>query len=314
MKPTIRVNFEDFWAGYEKTNNYFYNLLVQKYEVIIDEEHPEILFYSCFGFKYLKYKCKRVLFLGENIRPDLTACDLAFSYDFNSNKRHFRLPLYSLYIEHHNMLDKLNKKLSREEAEQIWKSKSKFCCMVVSNPDCKERIDFYHNVSKIKQVDSGGRYLNNVGGPVEDKFEFIKDYKFVLSFENGIHDGYTTEKVLEPMFMHCIPIYWGNKLVHNDFNKNRFVNYFDFKSEEEVIQKMLEIDANDELGIQMIMEQPFNYQKVTYKEELQLVLIKLTKLIESEKTPIAQTFWSYVHRLKLKIPYFKKIAYSKLRG
>ena len=110
MKPTIRVNFEDFWAGYDKINNYFYNLLIQKYEVIIDEENPEILFYSCFGFKYLKYTCKRVLFLGENIRPDLTACDLAFSYDYNSSKRHFRLPLYSLYIEHHNMLDKLNRK------------------------------------------------------------------------------------------------------------------------------------------------------------------------------------------------------------
>lgn len=306
MKPTIKINFEDFWQGYEKTNNYFYNLLIQKYNVVIDEKHPEILFYSCFGFKYLKYKCKRVLYLGENIRPDLTACDLAFSYDFNSNKRHIRLPLYSLYIEHHNMLDKLNRKLSKVEAEQIWKSKTKFCCMVVSNPDCKERIDFYHNLSKIKRVDSGGRYLNNVGDPVSDKSEFIKDYKFVLSFENGIHDGYTSEKILEPMFMHCIPVYWGNKLVSKDFNIKRFINYFDFKTEDDVIQKLLEIDANDELGIQMIMEQPFNSQKAIYELELQQVLGKISKLIESKKTPIAKSFSSYLHRFKLKYPSSKK--------
>lgn len=314
MKPTIRVNFEDFWAGFDKNNNYFYNLLIQKYIVLIDEENPEILFYSRFGIKYLKYECKRVLYLGENIRPDLTACDLAFTYDFNSNKRHFRLPLYSLYIEALNITNKLERKIFREEAEYIWKSKTKFCCMVVSNPDCKERIDFYHNLSKVKHVDSGGRYLNNVGGPVLDKFEFIKDYKFVLSFENSIHDGYTTEKLLEPMLMHCIPVYWGNKLVHKDFNTQRFVNYFDFRSEEEVIQKLLEIDVSDELGIQMIMEQPFNAQKITYEQERQLVLDAISNLIQSKKTPIARTFWSYVHRFKMKIKYLKKLAYSKIQG
>lgn len=309
MKPTIKVNFEDFWPGYDKTNNYFYNLLIQNYKVVIDEENPEILFYSRFGIKYLKYKCKRVLYLGENFRPDLTACDLAFSFDFNSNKRHFRLPLYSLYIEGHKMFKKSERKISREEAVQIWKSKTKFCCMVVSNPACKERIDFYHNLSKVKHVDSGGRYLNNVDGPVLDKLEFIKDYKFVLSFENSIHDGYTTEKVLEPLFMNSIPVYWGNKMVHKDFNAKRFVNYFDFQSEEEVIQKLLEIDSNDELGIQMIMEPPFNAQKVTHEQERQQVLDKISKLIQSKKTPIAQTFWSYLHLFKLKIKHLKKIAY-----
>ena len=73
-------------------------------------------------------------------------------------------------------------------------------------------MDFFVKLSKYKQVDSGGRTLNNIGGPVEDKMEFIKDYRFVISFENAEYPGYTTEKIIQPMFVDSIPIYWGNPL------------------------------------------------------------------------------------------------------
>ena len=33
-------------------------------------------------------------------------------------------------------------------------------------------------------------------------------------------NGYTTEKVVEPMLVNSIPIYWGNKLIGKDFNKS----------------------------------------------------------------------------------------------
>lgn len=294
----IKINFTDFWKGFDKTNNYFYNLLVQRYKVIIDE-NPDLLFYSCLGNNYLSYNCTKIFYTGENVRPDFTACDFAFSFDFNYRKNHFRLPLYSLYIDHHNMLDQLQTISSREDARRIWKNKTKFCCMVVSNPNCKERISFFQNLSKVKQVDSGGLILNNVGGRVPNKAEFIKDYKFVISFENREQDGYTTEKILEPIFSDSIPIYWGNRLIDKDFNSKRFIDYNKFKSEKELIDKLLEIDQNEELAIDMLIQPTFNVDKISHEEEHQHVLQLLCDIIENHQKPIAQKRWRYIHKFKL---------------
>ena len=94
-------------------------MLIQKYSVTIDE-NPDFLFYSCFGEEYLKFDCIRIFYSGENIRPNFMACDFAFSFDYNKRKNHFRLPLYSLYIDHHNMLDLIQTISTREEARKIW--------------------------------------------------------------------------------------------------------------------------------------------------------------------------------------------------
>lgn len=294
----IKVYFVDFWSDFDKTNNYFYNLLIQKYKVKIDK-NPDLLFYSCFGEEYLTYNCTRIFYTGENIRPDFSACDFAFSFDYSKRKNHFRLPLYSLYIDHHNMMNHLQTIETRDEARKIWSSKSKFCCMVVSNPNCMERIVFFKNLSEARQVDSGGGVLNNVGGRVANKFEFIKDYKFVISFENERWDGYTTEKIMEPIFKDCIPIYWGNKLIGKDFNVERFIDYSKYKSEKELIDKLLEIDQNDELAIDILLQPTFSKHKLTHEEEHVEVLQIISNIIDFPKKPIARQLWKYMHKFKI---------------
>ena len=293
----IKINFVDFWPGFDKTNNYFFNLLVQKYKVSIDE-NPEILFYSCYNNTYLNYSCTRIFYTPENIRPDFSACDFAFTFDYTKRKNHFRLPLYSMYVDLLNMKHKIESIPTREEAKKIWKAKSKFCCMVVSNANATKRLDFFKELSKIKQVDSGGAVLNNVGGKVPDKFEFIKDYKFVISFENSEYDGYTTEKILEPIYTDCIPIYWGNKLVDKDFNSKRFIDYNKFGSEKELIDRLLEIDQNEELAIAMLMQPTYSFNRIAHEEEKQKVLQILSAILEKPQKPIATQLWKYIHLLK----------------
>ena len=301
----LKINFVDFWPNYDKTDNYFYNLLKSNYDLVIDE-NPDILFYSSFGHEYLNYKCKRIFYTGENIRPDFTACDFAFSFDFISNTKHFRLPLYSIYIDHHKMLPKLEQKKTREEAAKIWKAKTKFCCMVVSNPNCTKRIDFFKQLSKFKKVDSGGGVLNNVGGRVDNKVEFIKDYKFVISFENSNQNGYTSEKIMEPILQDCIPIYWGNKLVDRDFNSQRFLDYNQFESEADLIKIILEIDQNDDLAIDMIVQPAFSHSKIPHEEEHKQVLEILRGIVVDNKKPIAVQWFRYLHELNLFCSKMKK--------
>jgi len=144
--------------------------------------------------------------------------------------------------------------------------------MVVSNGNATQRNDFFHKLSKYKQVDSGGRFLNNIGGPVADKRKFITEYKFSIAFENISHSGYTTEKIIEPMFCRSMPIYWGNPKVDLDFNNKSFLNWFDFGSDEALIERIIELDQNDALYEEVYNQPYFNNNQLTkYVEQDRLL-------------------------------------------
>jgi hypothetical protein len=309
----IRIEFVDFWPDLMKTNNYFYNLLSEYYNVIIDGTNPDLVFYSCFGYDHLKYNCKRIFFTGENKKPDFLGCDFAFSFDFNEKENHFRLPLYLFYIDDHKMINKLENLQSKEKYQEIWAKKNKFCCMIVSNPRASKRIEFFHKLTQIKKVDSGGKVLNNVGGRVKDKMEFINDYKFVFSFENESEDGYTTEKIVEPIFKDCIPVYWGNKKVHKDFNTARFINYHDFNSEEELIEKLIEIDQNFYLGVEMISQPVFSKEKQDWISERKEIFAVIDSVFKSKEKAIAKTYLGKLYRLKIKLKGVKRRFKKLLR-
>lgn len=310
---TIKIQFCDFWPEFDNHDNYFTKLLSEKYHVQISEK-PDILFYSCFGSNHFKYNCIRIFYTGENVRPDFTGCDYAMTFDHIDHHRHFRVPYYSFYITNKNKVTGTSKTLEeltslrrKDELEAIWKSKSKFCCMVVSNGNSKKRLNFFKKLSTIKQVDSGGRIYNNVGGPVKDKINFIKDYKFVLSFENASYPGYVTEKIIEPFFADCIPVYWGDPLVGKEFNSKRFLNYSDFVSEDALISKMLEIDKNPDLAIQIISEPVFLENTIPENIKDENILKFLSKIISTRSTlvPVARTHKKYLHVFKEALRYLK---------
>ncbi|MCO5287774.1 MAG: glycosyltransferase family 10 [Chitinophagaceae bacterium] len=150
----------------------------------------------------------------------------------------------------------MNNLCLKKDINAIAKQKTKFACMVVSNGACKERNQFFEMLNRYKKVDSGGKYLNNVGGPVKDKVEFIKEYKFVLAFENSSYPGYTTEKIVEPMLVNSLPIYWGNPVINRDFNPKSFVNIHDYNSFDDAIETIIQIDKDEELYRKYLSE-PF---------------------------------------------------------
>jgi hypothetical protein len=195
----IKIYFVDFWPIFKADKNYFLDLLLKDYEVEIDPQSPDILFYSCFGNNHLRYNCRKVFFTGENVRPDFRYADFAITFDYMDDRRNYRLPLYALFRD----VDEL---LVMPTAEELIPLKKKFCNFIYSNPLCKTRNRFFKKLNKYKRVDSGGKYLNNIGGRVGDKYEFMREYKFTIAFENESYPGYTTEKIMEPMIVKSIPI------------------------------------------------------------------------------------------------------------
>jgi alpha(1,3/1,4) fucosyltransferase len=281
MKPRIKVAYCGFWAEFDPRENYFTRLLSPYYELVVSDE-PDYLIYSCFGKEYRKYRCTRIYFTGENTRPNFRQCDYAFTFDHCARPEHYRLPLYALYGDVSSLVK------PHVDAERILASKTGFCNFVFSNRKCKTRIRFFEKLSKYKRVDSGGRLLNNIGGPVKDKLEFIGRYKFTIAFENSSHPGYTTEKIFEPMQVSSLPIYWGNPLVHLDFNPHSFVNYFDYGSLDRLIERVIEIDRDDELYCSYLRQPWYHGNQVSSHVQPEQVLEQFHRIFAAEKLPVAQ--------------------------
>lgn len=249
MKKKIKIDFVDFWGGFDKTDNYFYKLLTDEFEVEISN-NPDYLFFSVFGNGNLSYKnCIKIFFSGENVGPDFNNCNYSMCYDYLDDNRHYRLPLYLLYGGYYDLI---NKKIDDSLLNR------NFCNFIYSNESCPTRNNFFKKLSSYKKVDSGGRCLNNIGYLVGDKLDFQSKYKFSIAFENEAYrpnrDGYTTEKIMQPMLANSIPIYWGNTLIDREFNDKSFINYHEFKSENELIDYIIYLDQNDDKYMEVLKE------------------------------------------------------------
>lgn len=290
----IKVWFCDFWKGFNVEDNYFVNLLRKDFDVKVSDNKPDFLFFSVFGDKYTRYPCIRIFYTGENIRPNFKETDWAFSFDFIKNERHYRLPFYGLHPELENLLLPRN-------PEKIIENKDKFCAFIFSNPSAKQRNLFFKKLYKYKHVDSGGAVFNNLNFRVNDKISFLKRYKFSIAFENEEYPGYTTEKILESFIANSVPIYWGNPLVEKDFNTKSFLNFYEYGSDDVLIDKIIELDNNEGEYMQYLFESPFIDNKINSFVNPDNVRKQLKKIVLTEVQPIA---WVHYNNMFSRRKYF----------
>jgi len=222
-------------------------------------EKPDFLFYSCFGNNYKVYdNCVKIFYTGENVSPNFNNCDYAIGFDYMSFE--------DRYLRYEPAYSHINHCLASRKKADISFAKIKFCNFIYSNENDSEgvvpRNDFCKKLSNYKRVDCPGKVLNNMNDAIEprngnwtqSKLDFIKNYKFTIAFENSFSKGYITEKIMHPFMADSIPIYYGDPEVLRMFNPKAFVNVRDFKNFDEVIEKIKELDNNDELYMQMLRE------------------------------------------------------------
>lgn len=241
MKRKIKVKFVDQCWDQQGKDNYLYPFLAKFWDVEIVEKEPEVLFCSVFGREHMKYDCVKVLFCGENLAPNFNWYDYAIGSDWiDFGDRYLRVPLYFFGGAYGKLL-KGERRLA--DAELLDR---KFCSFVVSNPNADPLRDkFFERLSKYKKVDSGGRHMNNVGGPVADKAAFCAQYKFNIAFENSAYPGYTTEKLVDALAAESVPIYWGNPLVGRDFREDCMVRVKDESDIERAVEEIIALDRDD---------------------------------------------------------------------
>lgn len=268
----LKVNFVDFWNGFSKKENYFYHLLSKKYDVEIDEEDPDILFFSVDyslkreSLKYSNHRCLKIFFTGESVDPNysqddpisisnfganysIARCDISFSFRPDTD-RNMRLPLWALHIDWFNVGsygDNPSFLIPIDDLESnrfIEYPKSKFCAAVFSNPT-KERLSLVNKISGYSKVDCYGSPFGNHSHGELSKMEVLKNYKFSLCPENRIEEGYFTEKLFHAKISGTVPIYGYNKKDNFDFNENCFINILDFQSPDELVSHIKEMDTHE---------------------------------------------------------------------
>lgn len=253
----IKVKFVGFWPEFDANDNFIINSLRKKYDIVLSEE-PEYLFSSCFSDDYLDYDCVRIFYTGENLCPDFNAFDYAIGFEhMEYGDRYLRYPNYMIPEIYGD--DFIRMKEKHYNAEDTYKTKTEFCSFVVSKGDgyvAKAREQIFYELSKYRQVNSGGRFLNNIGEKdgVKDKLQFQSKHKFAIAFENSTHLGYSTEKLVQAFAAKTVPIYWGDPDITSIFNENAFINCHNFRCLDEVIQEVRRLDQDDAAYIAMLSQ------------------------------------------------------------
>ncbi len=261
-KRTIKVNFCDFYAGFDRETYSVTKVLREHYDLEFSK-NPDFLFYSCFGNEYQHYQnCVKIFLNNENVLPNFNECDYGQGFDYlDFGERYFRFP--GCYLK-------------ADVADRSCVDKSYFdrlfCNFIYSNFNSGEgtqiRQEFCKKLMEYKHVDCPGKVLNNMkakdllspkdGDWLGSKQHFIKKYKFTIAFENSRSNGYTTEKLYDAFESFSIPIYWGNALVAREFNPKAFINCNDYDNDfDAVIERVKELDNDPEKYLSMLRENPF---------------------------------------------------------
>lgn len=216
--------------------------------------NKNILVYSVFGQKNktLRGFDTRIFYTGEYWGEhtfDDPNADLVIGYlpsddrhvqVLNHERLHLRIDLYKHLCDN-------------------WKyrPKKKFCCFVVSNPDCNIRNYIFQQLSKYKHVDSMGKFaknctiLDNIKSySSQEYYDIISEYKFIICCENKSRDFYITEKIYNAFRSGTVPIYWGAPNVTDKFNEKTFIHVRNDNIEES-LERVKHIDSNMEEYIKM---------------------------------------------------------------
>ncbi len=292
----------------EFKKNILYFILKQRYKITLHSnpnKPSDLVFSNPLGSarKILSYQnTKRVFYTGENEAPNFNLFDYAIGFDeLDFNNRYLRMPLYYAYLHYKaeivndttspyklkpNSLYALKKPSHKfkenhpnlcavvnNESDPL---KRGFASFVASNPNAPIRNAFYDALNSIEPVTGGGAVKNTLGYKVENKNEFLSQYKFNLCFENSQGYGYVTEKIIDAYFSHTIPIYWGSPSVAKDFNPKSFVNVHDFNNFDEAIDYVRYLHTHKNAYLDMLYENPLNtldgkayfYQNLSFKKIL----------------------------------------------
>ena len=306
MKPRVSLNFIDFP---QRSRVFFLDLLSPHYDFTFDDT-PNFLFYSHIGHRHRLYNCIKIFHTQEKYLPNWKECDYATASVLVDDPRSAYLPIYAF----DGQADKLTRTYVPNPMT-IRESKAHFCSLLCAYVDrtVHRREDFFRTLNRLRKVDSPGRALNNTGYhlPPGDRYQvkvdWLASYRFNIAFENTRRAGWCTEKLVDPLHVHTIPIYWGDPRVKEYFNPKSFICRDDFSSDEELAEYVLHVDDTPELYSDYICATPFHNNRPNSAYDMNTLLAFFDRVFQKSVRPVAQRRW-FFHLTKWRLAKRNKLA------
>jgi hypothetical protein len=266
--------FSGFWAGFynntdANTQRIFIDILQRtklgKCAIVQHPDDADTLIESLFESSRVHDKPwqRTIYFTGEPFTGTTETHSIVLDSEYTHDNV-VNFPLMVSYIESNRFYPRLANR------PMITKVPSKFCCFIVSNGRFEARNRMFQICDAYKRVDSYGNHWNNMDGVIphmyntQGYFDILSEYKFIICFENTKKGTYITEKIINAYMSNIIPVYFGSEYAKTIFNMDSMI-YVSDESEDayrEALDKMIELDNNDEMYLNMVNQRVFQTDNV----------------------------------------------------
>jgi len=248
----LRIQFTDFWKGWYRED--FLTPILKKHFDFEISDKPDILFCSTLhGMKTSdRYACPKIVYTAENHRLGGRG-NYTIGFDPHSDTNYY-LPLWQAYMM-------LNPEYFGMLKNRIYEKRNHFCACVVSNGNIKYRNDIFERINSYKPINSYGSYRNNSKGITprngdwhNGKIDFFRSnpHKFMLACESSSFPGYCTEKLMDAFLCKSVPVYCGDPMATEWFNKNAFL-----RTDDKLMENIQLLDENIDLLFNIMNEPVF---------------------------------------------------------
>ena len=250
-------------------STFFITLLEKVFESPIhissSPDDATVLVESIFGehsYLYHKKWSSTFLFTGETHycnHTHMSEFDCVLGFEEPRDNRYVQCPLYLLYLQSNPLiLEQIRDSGSSVTPAPPTPPPSHATAVITNSVHGHERMRFTQRLEEKMSVFYGGRYKNNIGGPIAGHFnspaiiDFYKRGKFAITMENSNGPYYITEKLVNGLRAGVIPVYWGTDRVSEFFNPRRFFQLKSGATDEdisELIEKMCNLTDEEYLSI-----------------------------------------------------------------
>jgi hypothetical protein len=291
-KPRVSLGFCDLHIG---GRNFFTDLLRPHFDILWDDP-AEFVIYGHIGHGHRLQNGIKIYWTQELYGPNWKECDYAIIPRKVDHPRAFYLPIYAFDQQLEPMIRK-----GPVDPIAIRASKPNFCSLLCAYADrtTRKRQEFFQILNRRRKVDSAGPALNNTGFriPKDDRYrrkvDWIRNYRFNIAFENRCRPGWTTEKLVDPLHVHTIPIHWGDPRVKEDFNPDSFICASDFSSLDDLAEYVLQVDADPDLYAHYVKAPPFRDNCPSPVYDLNRLVDFFKAIFTNPIRPIAQRRWFF---------------------
>lgn len=267
-----QIRFYNFWNTQVPREMWLTRFI--EHRGLIQNYSGKINFYSVLGYvEWLKYRRRgiNIFFSGENMHADRFSkyhkvCEqnpfnLSIGFESNHLETYIRFPLWILFMfEPESTYEDVKAKVDRLSNVNIG-ARTRFCSLVASHDWNGLRGEIIDSLQSIDSVTSGGKFRQNTDELnieyKDDKYEFIKQFKFNICPENSNAEGYVTEKIFQSIEAGCIPIYWGsnNNPETDILNQNAILCWKQGENNDKTLSVIQELVADEKKYIDFASQQ-----------------------------------------------------------